>query len=141
VGRARRTDLLAVVAAGSGLLATAITFLGWGRSGRRTRTSYELVDIADRAGVLPDTLAGIAPIWYLVPALCGLLVLAAAVRRHRIAGAAATTLGALVGTGAVLVERSPLVAAPAARAALVLAVCTVLSGAAVLGTARKEMAG
>lgn len=133
--------MLAGTAAGCGLLATAATFLGWGRSGRRTRSSYELVDVADRAGVVPDALAGIAPIWYLVPALCGLLVLAAALRRHRVAGAAATTLGALVGTGAVLVERSPLVAAPAARVAVVLAVCTVLSGAAVLVTARKELAG
>lgn len=123
------------------MLATASTFLGWGRSGQRTRSSYELVDIADRAGVLPDTLAGIAPIWFLVPALCGLLVLAAAGRCHRLAGGVATTLGVLVGTGAVLVERSPLVAVPAARAALVLAVCTALSGVAVLSTARKEMAG
>lgn len=122
------------------LATTASTFLRWGRSGERSRTSYELVDTAERAGVLPGDVAGLAPMWFLVPAAAGLVVLALAARRHALAGLGMTTLGALVGTGAVLVARSPLVAGPAVVAAAVLGGCTVLSGVAVLGTARKEMA-
>lgn len=126
--------------AGLVLATTATTFLAWGRSGERSRNSYELVDVADRAGVLPGSLAGLAPLWFLLPAACGLVVVAVAARRHALAGAVATTLGALVGTGAILVARSPLVAEPAVVVAGVLGACTVLSGVAVLGAARKETA-
>lgn len=131
---------LVVLAAGLGLLAAAVTALPWGRSGQRWRSSYEVVDVADRAGVVPDDLAPLAPLWYLVPALAGAVLVAAALRRHRIAGVLATTLGALVGTGSVLVARSPLVAAASVPVAAVLGVATALCGAAVLVTARKEMA-
>ena len=123
------------------VVTTATTFLGWGRSGQRTRTSYELVDVAGRAGVLDGDLAWAAPVWFLVPAACGAALLALAVRRRTIAGALTTTLGALVGTGAVLVDRSPLVAQPAVGVAVVLGVVTALSGVAVVVTARKETAG
>lgn len=122
------------------LATTATTFLDWGRSGERSRTSYELVDVADRAGVLPDDVAGVAALWFLLPAACGLAILAVASRRHALAGVVTTTLGALVGTGAILVDRSPLIAAPAVAVAAVLGACTVLSGFVVLGTARKEAA-
>lgn len=127
----------------AGLLATAttaITFFDWGRSGQRTRTSYELIDVVDRAGVLEGAAARVAPLWFLAPAVCGLALVALATRRHLIAGLAATTLGALVGTGAILVDRSPLVAEPAVGVAVVVGGATVLSGVAVLVTARKETA-
>lgn len=126
--------------AGLVLITTATTFLAWGRSGERSRNSYELVDVAGRAGVLPGSLASLAPLWFLVPAACGLVVVAVAARRHALAGVLTTTLGALVGTGAILVARSPLIAEPAVMAAGGLGACTVLSGVAVLGTARKETA-
>jgi hypothetical protein len=133
-----RREATMAVAVVLGLAATATTFLDWGRSGRRWRTSYELVDVADRAGVLPSDLAGVASLWYLVPALAGALLLAAALRRPLVAGILATTLGALVGTGSVLVVRSPLVTAHAVTAAVVLGAGTALMGAVVLVTARKE---
>ncbi len=114
--------------------------MAWGRSGDRSRSSYELVDVADRAGVLPERIAGLAPVWFLVPAVCGVVVIAVAARRRALAGLATTTLGALVGTGAILVARSPLVAEPAVLAAAVLGACTVLNGVVVLGTTRKETA-
>lgn len=121
-----------------GVLAAATTALDWGRSGQRWRTSYELADVAGRAGVLPEDLAGLAPVWQLVPALTGAVVVAAALRRPRLTGALAATLGALVGTGSVLVERSPLVTATAVTAALVLGVATILSGAAALCATQEE---
>lgn len=120
---------------------TATTFLGWGRSGERSRSSYALVDVAERAGVLPDRWAWSAVLLYLAPAVCGVVLVALAGARASIAGVAATTLGALVGTAAFLVIRSPLVAEPGAWAAVVLGAGTTLGGVAVLVTARKETAG
>ena len=140
MGRRPLAPAVRALPAGLVLATTATTFLAWGRSGERSRNSYELVDVADRAGVLPGSVSGIAPVWFLVPAACGVAVLAVAARRHALAGALTTTLGALVGTGAILVARSPLVAEPAVVAAGVLGACTVLSGVAVLGAARKETA-
>lgn len=137
---ARRHDLAALSAGLLAVATTVATFLGWGRSGERSRTSYELVDAADRAGVLPDAWAWSAPLLYLAPAACGVVLVALAARRTPIAGVAATTLGALVGTAAVLVIRSPLAAEPAAWAAVVLGVGTTLGGVAVLVTAQEEMA-
>lgn len=138
---ARRRDLAAWVAGLLAMATTVVTFFVWGRSGERSRTGYELVDIADRAGVLPDSWAWSAPLLYLAPAGCGVVLVALASGRARIAGAAATTLGALVGTAATLVIRSPLVAEPAAPAAVVLGAGTTLGGVAVLVTARKETTG
>lgn len=141
VTAARRRDLAAWAAGLLALVTTVTTFLGWGRSGQRVRTSYELVDVADRAGVLADDAAWAAPLWFLAPAACGAVLVALAAHRHAIAGALTTTLGALVGTGAILVDRSPLVAEPAVGVAVVLGGATALSGVAVLVTARKETAG
>lgn len=137
----RRADLAAWAAGALAVAVSATTFLGWGRSGQRTRTSYELVDVADRAGVLDHDLAWAAPLWFLVPAVCGAALVALATHRRTLAGALTTTLGALVGTGAVLVDRSPLVAQRAVGVAVVLGGATALSGAAVFLTARKEAAG
>ena len=137
----RPRDALGWAAGALAVASTATTFLGWGRSGERTRTSYELVDAAGRAGVLDPDLAWVAPTWFLLPAMCGLVLLALATHRRAIAGGATTTLGALVGIGAILVDRSPLVAGPAVWVAVALGGVTALSGVAVLVTARKETAG
>jgi len=129
-------DRVAGAVTACGLATTVTTALDWGRSGQRWRSSYELVEVAGQAGVLPDRAAGAAQAWFLVPALAGVLLLAAALRRHVLAGGAATTLGALVGIGSFLVGRSPLVPGPAATAALVLGAVTAIGGVAVLVTAR-----
>ncbi len=141
MGRRRAPDPLAIIATVLALATTAATVPGWASSGERTRTSYELVEVADRAGVLDDGAAWAAPLWFLVPAACGLALLALALRRHVVAGVVTATLGGLVGTGAILVDRSPLVAEPTVGVAVVLGASTALSGVAVLVTARKEMAG
>lgn len=127
-----------MLATALGLLAAASTFAPWGRSGERWRTSYEIVDVAERAGVIPAGAASLAPLWYLVPALAGALLVAAALGRPHLVTALAGTLGALVGTGSVLVARSPLGTAATVPVAAVLGVATALCGAAVLVTARKE---
>ncbi len=100
------------------------------------RSSYELVDVAERAGVLPGDLGVLAPAWFLVPALCGLVLVALALDRRMTLGVGSTTLGVLVGTGAVLVMRSPLATAPAAIGGLLLGCCTAVGGLAVLASGR-----
>lgn len=136
----RRVDLV-VLATVLALGATGSTFLDWGRSGQRARSGYEIVDVADRAGVLPDGWAWSASLLHLAPAACGVVLVAAALRRPSIAGWAAATLGLLVGTAALLVIRSPLVAEPAAWAAVVLGPATTSCGIAVLVTAQEETVG
>lgn len=116
----------------------AATFAPWGASGERARSSYEIVDIADRAGVLPEDLAGPARLWFLVPVLCGSVLLAIGARWVRLAGAGAATLGALVGVASVLVARSPLVVEPGAVIGAVAGGCTVIAGGAVLVTASRQ---
>jgi hypothetical protein len=136
----RTSEVAAAVAAALGVLAAAVTPLPFARSGTRWRSSYELVDIAERAGVLPDAIAGLAPLWFLVPALAGAAVVAAALRRPAIAGGLATTLGALVGTGSLLTWRSSLTTGAVVVVAIVLGAATTLGGAVALGAARKEAA-
>lgn len=136
----RRWDVLGVSVGVLALATTITTFLSWGRSGTRSRSSYELVDAAERAGVLPERWAWCAVLLYLAPAACGVVLLALSGRRAAVAGWVASTLGALVGTAALLVIRSPLVPEPGAWAAVVLGASTALGGIAVLVAARKETA-
>ncbi len=113
-------------------MTTVTTFLPWGASGERTRSSYEIVDVADRAGVLDSGLAGLAWVWFLVPVLCGGALLALAVARPTTVGALSTTLGTMTVVGGVIVARSPLVTQLGAYAAIVTGGVTACVGAATL---------
>jgi hypothetical protein len=88
--RGRQRELAALTAGLLAVATTVATFLGWGRSGQRSRSSYELVDIADRAGVLPDAWAWAAPLLYLAPAVCGVVLVALALRRAALVGGTAS---------------------------------------------------
>ena len=118
--------------------ATVVTFVPWGSSGSRARNSYEIVDVADRAGVVPASLGSLAMAWFLIPVLCGSILLAIAARRVRLAAGGAATLGGLVTAGGVLVARSPLVTEPGAFVGVGVGGLTVMAGAAVLGTASRQ---
>jgi len=122
------------------LATTLTTVIPWGSSGHRARSSYALVDVAGRAGVLPDDLATAAKAWYLIPVLCGVVLLTAALRSTRPAGVAAATLGTLVAVGGVLVVRSPLVTEPGAAVGIVVGLLTASCGtvAAVTGGRQKD---
>ena len=130
-----------MVMAGSALVTTAATFAPWATSGTRTRSSYEVVDVADRAGVVPASLAPLAPTWFLIPLLCGLVLVATASSRVRLSAVGAGTLGALVAVGGVLVARSPLVVEPGATIGSAAGVCTVSAAIVVLVTARTGRSG
>lgn len=113
------------IAGGITVVATTVaTFLPWGGSGDRVRSSYELVDVADRAGVVPDSAGDWAGVWFTVPVLAGFALLASAMLRPRLAGVLTCILGVLVTTGGLLVTTSPLVTQPAA---IVAAACGVSS--------------
>lgn len=114
------------------------TILPWGTSGTRTRTSYELVGAAERAGLLTSGPARLAVVWYLVPALCGLVLLAASLRSVRMAAVAGGTLGVVVATGGVLVLRSPLMTEPSAVVGLGGGVATCVAATVTLITARRK---
>ena len=122
------------------LLTTASTFAPWGTSGTRSRNSYAIVDIADRAGVVPSSMAAIAVAWFLIPALCGLVLVTIASRRVRLGAFCTSTLGALVAVGGVLVARSPLAVEPGATLGTAAGACTVLASVAVWVTHRDEWA-
>ena len=137
-GRDGAGGALVLVVGGLTLTSGAATFAPWGASGERARNSYEIVDIAGRADVIPGSLAGAAQLWFLVPVLCGVVLLAIAARGVRLAGAVAATLGGLVGAASVLVARSPLVLEPGAIIGAVAGGCTVIAGGAVLVTASRQ---
>jgi hypothetical protein len=139
--RRRASGPLALTVGGLTLLSGAATFAPWGASGERSRNSYEIVDIAERADVIPGSLAGVAQLWFLVPALCGVVLVAISLRLVRLAGVGAATLGGLVGAASVLVARSPLVLEPGAIIGAVAGGCTVIAGGAVLVTASRQGEG
>jgi hypothetical protein len=138
--RAALSDRAPALLGGLAVLTTASTFAPWGTSGTRSRNSYAIVDIADRAGVVPSSMAAVAVAWFLIPALCGLVLVALASRRVRLGAVLATTLGALVAVGGVLVARSPLAVEPGATLATAAGACTVLASVAVWVTHRDDRA-
>jgi hypothetical protein len=82
--------------------------LGWARSGRVTRSSFTLLRSARALDVLSGPFARLAPLWNLLPLVVGLVWLAAATGRRRVAAGMAI-LTAVGAAGAVLaVLRSPL---------------------------------
>lgn len=115
-------------------MTTATTFVPWGASGTKVRNSYAIVDIAERGGVLSSSVASLSVLWYFVPVLCGVALLSAASRSVTITCGVATTLGALVAIGGMLVVRSPLVTEPGAVIGASAGVCTVLAGVATFAT-------
>lgn len=109
------------------------TFLPWGRSGERARNSYEIIDVVGDAGVLPDHLAGPARAWLLLPIVTGVALLLAAVGLRRWAATVAGIVGATAAVGAVVVQRSPLVAEPGTYGAIASGVVTLSISVVVLG--------
>ena len=102
----RRLSIPTVV---TGSLAVAgAGFLPWAASGRRQRSSYELVGVVDRLDVLDGVAATATTAWYLAPVLAAVVWLAAATGRHGIARGVAAVLAAGGTALAVAVRRSPL---------------------------------
>jgi hypothetical protein len=83
---------IAIGAAGSLTIVGAV--LPWLYSGSRSRSSFDLVAIAQRLGLSPDGWQGfLLRLWPLVPLVCVLATMAAWWGRHRLAGALALVAG------------------------------------------------
>lgn len=96
------------VAAGC-LLVVIGALLPWGQAGQRSRSSFEIVSVAQRNGFLPDAVAGPSRLWLLAPVVAAVAIVAAAYRRSAVAvGLGALLAAAAVGL-AVGVGQSPLV--------------------------------
>lgn len=112
-------------ASACGAVATLVaTFLPWASSGARARSSYALVDIVERAGILSPTWAGLSNLWFLLPVLVGAALLAVSVGSARLVALTTGTIAVLVITGGLLVARSPLVVEPGLVLAVGTGVCT-----------------
>lgn len=116
------------------LWVVASAFLPWARSGRASRTSFELVGAVETLGVLDGPLAALATAWYLVPALGGAVVVAALARRPGVVIALGLLVAAAGAAFAVAVRISPLVPQAGTSATIVGAV-VVAAGAAYGSTA------
>jgi hypothetical protein len=110
----KRARTATIVAVGASLAVVALSLLPWGRSGRVGRSSYRLVNAAERLDVLEGTQRDLARLWYLIPALAAGVWLAALLGRRRLAGTLALAVGVLALTAAVITIRSPLEVQPAA---------------------------
>lgn len=101
-----------VLAVGGSIGVAAAGFLPWGASGRAERSSYALVGVVDRLGVLRGADAVLIRVWYLAPVAAAAAWLAAALGRRRLAAGIAAGL-ALTGVAfAEAVRRSPLLGRP-----------------------------
>ena len=96
------------------LSGASVTLVGaclvWVRSGRAERSSFATLRAARTLGVLHGTVSRLAPLWYLLPVVVGLVWLAAGLRRWRVAGGLAVLVGAGALAAAFAVVRSPLAA-------------------------------
>lgn len=101
-------------------------FGGWGRSGATTRSSFELVGLAKRLGVLSSGPARLAVVWFALPFLVGLVWVAAPRRGRAAFGVSAATVALLAGGSAAIVLLSPLGPGPGLWLSLAGAVVTLV---------------
>lgn len=111
-------DRAGAVALGAATAALGASFLAWGTSGRRARTSYELSRVAERFDLLPPSLEALARLWLLLPVLVGVAWLARARGRDGVAASVCVAVGVLCVVAAGLTMRSPLVTEAGATLAL-----------------------
>ncbi len=89
-------------------LALIGAFGGWGRSGETMRSSFELVGLAQRLGVLSSGPARLAVIWFALPALVGVVWVVAPRRGRVLLAVSGAAVAVLAGASAALVLVSPL---------------------------------
>lgn len=128
--RARLLELSAVTA----VLAVAFSFAGWGRSGAAVRSAYGLYQAAGRAGLLPDTWAGLGRAIFFVPAAAGAALLAHAANRRAWAAWGYATVGTMIVAAGLAVLASPLGTEPPALLAIGLGAISLGAALASLGT-------
>lgn len=97
------------VGVGLAVAAAGAAFGPWVRTGRVTRSGFELARSAERLDVVDGTLAPLLlAIWFCVPLLAAVSFTAAAFRHRRMASVSAAVAALFVLKVAVVVMRSPL---------------------------------
>jgi hypothetical protein len=123
-------------AVGTTLLGAAGAFTGaslaWVRSGSADRSSFATLRSARTLGVLHGTAASLAPLWFLLPVVVGLICLAIGLRRWRLAGSLSLVVGAGTLIAVAAVQRSPLPLRHGVWVAAAGAVLAILGGVALL---------
>ncbi len=92
----------------TGAVAVASTFLPWLRTGSVTRSSYQVVQAADRLEVVSGApRVALAVGWAFLPLVAALGLLALTLGRVRMAASAGFAVGLAISTLAVLVKSAP----------------------------------
>jgi hypothetical protein len=124
------------VCVGGAAATAAVGFLPWLRSGRVSRDSFEVVRAADQLDLAEGLLRQVAiGVWYLLPALCALVLLTAVLRRQLVMSVLALAVGFVALTGGALAIASPLTTQIGAPAAVFAGLAT-LAGAVTTLSAR-----
>lgn len=109
-------------------VAGALSFSGWGISGTRSRSSYALVRSVRSLELLDGVWATLAPVWFALPLLLAVGIVAAGYGREWLMGMTGTAAGMLLIIGWWQVKVSPLrVDTGAAASAVLGAVLIVIS--------------
>ncbi len=107
--------------------AGALSFAGWGISGNRSRNSYELVRSVRSLDLLDGLWASLAPVWFALPLLVAMGLVAVGYRRLLIAALSAMVVGGLLILGWWQVKVSPLRVDTAAAASAFLGACLIVT--------------
>lgn len=110
-----------------------VAFAPWAASGRRERTSFELVRSVEELRIVPAPWSAVTPVWFLLPVACGVALLLSWRLRHLAASLASATVGLVVAAAAAVVARSPLVETAHLSVALVTGLVTLAASATLLG--------
>jgi hypothetical protein len=102
--------------------------LPWGGSGREDRSSFELVQVADRLDVLEGAAAVVARAWLLLPFAVAVIAIAGVTGRRRLAAVLGTVVAVLAVGLALAVLRSPLLARVGVPVTMVGAALLALAG-------------
>lgn len=135
-GRWPRSPGVTVTVAGA-LAVVVAAFLPWSASGETTRSSFELLQAADRLDLLSGGPRRVGlTAWYLLPVLVAVVWLTATLDRPVATAVAGTAVAAVALAGAGVVLNSPLKAEAGVPMAVV-AAAAALAGAALIVWERK----
>lgn len=109
--------------------AGALSFAGWGISGNRSRNSYELVRSVRSLELLDGLWASLAPVWFALPLLVAMGLVAVGYERLLFASLSGVVVGGLLVLGWWQVKVSPLRVDTAAAASAFLGACLIVISA------------
>jgi hypothetical protein len=112
--------------------------LPWGGSGRRDRSSFELVRVAERFDVLEGVAAATARAWLLLPLAVASIGVLGLLGRRWAAGLVGTVVGAIAVVLALAVHLSPLQPRSGLRVTLVGAALLVVAAIGAIATGSQD---